>query len=523
MTEFKNEYTWGSAVRNESEEEFHASFDAAVEAARHSFGKKYPAIIRGEKIYIKDTFQVRSPADSDILLAEFPRCTTQHIEQAVKSARTALEEWSETPYEQRAKIFYECADSFSMEKFYLAALLAFENGKSRIEAMGDIDEAIDFMRFYASELEANEGFCRQTAHPDPGEKTMTVMKPYGVWGIISPFNFPSAIAIGMASGALLAGNTAILKPASAAPLSSFQFANMMHGRLPGGALNFVPGSGSILGQALIQSSDVDGIAFTGSKQVGRAGFKEFTALESKPFISEMGGKNPVIVTRHADIAKAAQGVANAAFGFGGQKCSACSRAYVHEDIYDEFARALIEKTQSLKIGLPWRRQVFMGPVIDGRAKSKFADAVNLARSDGKILAGGSVLEPAGLERGHFVEPTIVSGLPEGHKLLQEELFLPILCLAKYADFEDVIKTANRTEYGLTAGIFSEDSGQVDEFFARVQAGVLYANRAASATTAALVSAQPFVGWKGSGSTGKGAGGRQYLQQFMRSQTQTVCR
>jgi len=522
MTEFKNEYTWGSAVQNETTEEFHASFDAAVEAVRRSFGKKYPAIIGGDKIYIEQTFQVRSPADSDILLGEFPSCTIQHTAQAVKAARAALEAWGEVPYRRRAKIFYECADSFSMEKFYLAALLTFENGKSRIEAMGDVDEAIDFMRFYASELEANEGFCRHTSHPDPGEKTMTVMKPYGVWGIISPFNFPSAIAIGMASGALLTANTVILKPASAAPLSSFQFANMMLGKLPEGALNFVTGSGSTIGQALIQSDSIDGIAFTGSKEVGSAGFKEFTARVVKPFISEMGGKNPVIVTKHADIDKAAHGVANAAFGFGGQKCSACSRVYVQEEIYGKFVLALIEKTRSLKIGLPWHRQVFMGPVIDSRAKSKFADAINAARKDGKILAGGSVLEPAGLERGHFVEPTIISDLPEEHKLLQEELFLPILCLGKYADFEDAIKLANHTEYGLTAGIFSENKEQVDEFFARIQAGVLYANRTASATTAALVSAQPFVGWKNSGSTGKGAGGRQYLTQFMRSQTQTVC-
>ena len=440
---------------------------------------------------------------------------------AISSAKNAFEKWCNTSYQKRTKIFRNCADIFSSRKFFLAAMMTFENGKNRIESMGDVDESIDFMRFYALQLEKNEGFCKHTSHPNPHEKTQTILKPYGVWGIIAPFNFPSAIAIGMTTGALITGNTAVLKPASDAPLSSFQFVKILYPKLPDGAINFVTGSGSIVGKTLIESPDVDGIAFTGSHEVGMKGFREFTK-SSKPFISEMGGKNPVLVTKYADLEKASDGVMNASFGFAGQKCSACSRVYVQNEVADQFISKLVEKTKKLKIGMPWQMNVFLSPVINKEAKTKFENAVNMAKNDGEILTGGSVLTSSGLENGYFVEPTIVVKLPEEHKLMKEELFLPFLCIQRYENFDDAIKLANQTEYGLTAGIFSDDKKQLDEFFSKIQAGVVYANRSASATTAALVSSQPFVGWKHSGSTGKGAGGENYLQQFMRSQTQTRC-
>jgi 1-pyrroline-5-carboxylate dehydrogenase len=273
---------------------------------------------------------------------------------------------------------------------------------------------------------------------------------------------------------------------------------------------------------LIESSDVDGIAFTGSREVGMKGFQEFTKSTSKPFISEMGGKNPVIVTKYADLEKASDGVMNAAFGYGGQKCSACSRVYVQQNMFDEFIAKLVKKTKNLKIGLPWEKDVFLGPVINEDAKKKFQDATNLAKQDGLVLTGGIILQNSVYENGYYVTPTIVTDLPEDHKLIKDELFLPFLCIQKYDDFDDAIQLANDTEYGLTAGIFSENKEQLEKFFNKIQAGVVYVNRSASATTSALVSSQPFVGWKNSGSTGKGAGGENYLQQFMRTQTQTRC-
>jgi len=522
LSEFENEYTWGKAISSNSTDNFHADFEKAIDEVKKELGKKHPIIINGKEIYSDNCFTASSPSDTRISVAEFPKATVDDTKNAISSAKNAFEKWSNTPFQKRVEIFRDCADTFSSRKFFLAAIMIFENGKNRIESMGDIDETIDFMRFYALQLEKNEGFNKHTSHPNPHEKTQTIMKPYGVWGIISPFNFPSAIAIGMSTGALITGNTTVLKPASDAPLSSFQFAKILYPKLPDGAINFVTGPGSIVGKTLIESPDVDGIAFTGSQEVGMKGFQEFTKSTTKPFISEMGGKNPVIVTKHADLEKASDGVMNAAFGFGGQKCSACSRVYVQNEVAEQFISKLVEKTKNLKIGMPWKREIFLGPVINKEAKTKFEDAVNKAKKDGEILTGGSILTSPELENGYFVEPTIVTKLPEEHELVKKELFLPFLCIQRYDSFDDAIQLANQTEYGLTAGIFSNDKKQLDEFFSKIQAGVVYANRFASATTAALVSSQPFVGWKHSGSTGKGAGGENYLQQFMRSQTQTRC-
>ena len=236
----------------------------------------------------------------------------------------------------------------------------------------------------------------------------------------------------------------------------------------------------------------------------------------------MGGKNPVIVTKFADLDKATDGVMRAAFGYSGQKCSACSRVYVQKEIADKFIDKIVEKTNLLKIGLPWNKDVFLGPVINEATKKKFEKAAELAKKDGQVLTGGTVLQDSQYEHGYYVKPTIVTKLPRDHKLMKEELFLPFLCIDQYENFDEAIKLANDTEYGLTAGIFSEDKKQLEEFFDKIQAGTVYANRASSATTAALVQSQPFVGWKHSGSTGKGAGGENYLQQFMRAQTQTLC-
>ena len=522
MPEFENEFTWGNAVSTNSTQEFHEKFEKALTEAKKDLGQKFPIIVNGKQIYSDDNFSVQSPSDTRIKIADFPKSNISDTNNAISSANIAFEEWSNFSFQKRIEIFRECADYFSSKKFFLAAIMTFENGKNRFEAMGDIDEAIDFMRFYAYQMEINDGFCKQTSHPNPNEKTQTIMKPYGVWGIISPFNFPSAIAIGMTTGALITGNTAVLKPASDAPLSSFYFVKYLFSKIPVGAINFVTGSGSVVGKTLIESEKVDGIAFTGSREVGMQGFQEFTKTTTKPFISEMGGKNPVIVTKNADLEKAANGVINAAFGYGGQKCSACSRVYLQNEIAERFIEKLVEKTKEIRIGMPWEKDVFLGPLINSNAKSKFENSSNLAKKDGHILTGGSVIKTNSLENGYFVEPTIVEKLPEEHMLMKEELFLPFLCVQRYENFEEAVKLANKSEYGLTAGIFSEDQKQLDDFFSKIHSGVVYANRSASATTAALVSSQPFVGWKHSGTTGKGAGGENYLQQFLRTQTQTRC-
>jgi 1-pyrroline-5-carboxylate dehydrogenase len=326
----------------------------------------------------------------------------------------------------------------------------------------------------------------------------------------------------MSSGALITGNTVVLKPASDTPISAFRFVQEVYSKIPDGAINFVTGLGKIVGSTMISNPDVSGVAFTGSKEVGLFGFQTFTRQTARPFISEMGGKNPVIVTESADLEKATDGVLKAAFGYGGQKCSACSRVYVQKNIADQFLDKLISKTKKLTIGLPWEKDTYLGPVINETAKKKFEDAVSLAKKDGKIVFGGSILKDGPYQNGHYVQPTIVTSLPQNHKLVKEELFLPFLCVREFEKFDDAIKEANDSEYGLTAGIFSQNKSEIDEFFSRIEAGVTYANRAQSATTGAMVQAQPFVGWKNSGVSGKGAGGPYYLMQFLREQTQTIC-
>ena len=293
----ENENTWANTVQTNSQDQFHKQFDSALESLKSEFGKQYPLIIGGKEIFAEKTFDVRSPSDTRIILAKFPLATKEQTYLAINSAKQAFAQWSTTSYQSRAKTFREVADQFSREKFTLAAIVSLENGKNRLESMGELDETIDFLRFYADQLESQKGFVNVTKNVNPNEKTQSVLKPYGVWGIISPFNFPSAIAIGMSSGALITGNSVVLKPASDTPWSAFQFVNAIYKKIPAGAINIVTGEGAIVGQTIVESKDVSGIAFTGSKQVGLAGFRKFTNNSPKPFISEMGGKNPVIVTQ----------------------------------------------------------------------------------------------------------------------------------------------------------------------------------------------------------------------------------
>ncbi len=517
-----NENTWAKAVHNNATEEFHKKFDQALESLKKELGKTYPLIIGGKEVWTDNYFEVKSPADTKIVLAKFPLATKEETEYAVKAAKEAFSEWSQSHYQHRVGLFREIASQFSLQKFTLAAIVSMENGKNRLEAMGEVDEMIDFLRFYADQLEMNQGFVKPTKSVNPNEKTQSVLKPYGVWGIISPFNFPSAIAIGMSSGALITANTIILKPASDTPISAFKFAESIYRKIPAGAINLVTGQGNVVGQAIFNSSLVSGIAFTGSKEVGLSGFRAFTSKIPRPFISEMGGKNPVIITESADLEKATDGVLRAAFGYSGQKCSACSRVYVQKNIVNKFTEKLILKTQNINIGLPWERNIYLGPIINEAAKKKFEMAIELAKKDGKIIFGGEILKDGVYQNGYYVKPTIVTNLPKDHQLIKEELFLPFLCIQEFENYDDAIKEANDSEYGLTAGIFSQNKKEIDEFFSKIEAGVTYANRAQSATTGAIVQSQPFVGWKNSGVSGKGAGGAYYLTQFLREQTQTIC-
>ncbi len=413
------------------------------------------------------------------------------------------------------------ADIMSDEKYRLAALMTFENGKNRFEAVADVDEAIDFLRYYAQQVIDHHGFDREMARSVKNERARSVLRPYGVWAVVSPFNFPLAIATGMTTGALIMGNTVVLKPASDTPFLALKLYEILQeAGLPPGVLNYVTGGGSTVGAALVGSGDVDGLAFTGSLEIGMAAFRTFAAKVPKPIVAEMGGKNPTIVTANADIEAAAEGVMRGAFGYGGQKCSATSRVLVDKRIHADFVEALVERTDQIVVGPPHERDVFLGPVINEDARETFAKFADLARRSGKVLTGGSIRTDGILKHGYYVDPTIVDRLPRNHRINREELFVPILSVLAFKSFDEAIEIANDSEYGLTGGIFSRDEHEVQAFFDRIRVGVAYANRRQGSTTGATVGAQPFGGWKMSSLTFKGAGGPYYLPQFAREQART---
>ncbi|MCP8320198.1 MAG: aldehyde dehydrogenase family protein [archaeon] len=522
---FENELTWFKASNSGKAEEFHRNYEEALEKVKKEFGKKYPNIIDGKDVYSKEgEFAKTSSSDTRIVIGYSQKGTRDDVRKAIEAAKRAFPLWSSMPYYERVKIFRKAADISSQRKYEIAALMSMENGKNRFEAIGDVDEGIDLVRYYCEEMEVNKGYEKVMGKAYPNEEAKSVMKPYGVWGVISPFNFPFAIAIGMSSGALITGNTVVFKPSSDTPLTGFKICEILHeAGLPKGVFNYVSGSGDVVGAELVNNDDVAGIVFTGSRDVGVSSYRTFNDKRPRPFIAEMGGKNPVIVTSKADLDKAVEGVVRAAFGYSGQKCSACSRVYVDKRVKKDFIERLVKRTKELVIGDPTLKDSFISPLINQRAYRNYQGYIEIAKKDGKILTGGKVLTDEKHKYGYFVEPTIVDGLPKDHIFFKDELFMPILCITEAISLDEAIKLSNNVDYGLTAGIFTEDKKEIEKFFNEIQAGVIYANRKVGATTGAMVGVQPFVGWKLSGSSGKGAGGIHYLHQFLREQSQTIVR
>jgi 1-pyrroline-5-carboxylate dehydrogenase len=517
-TPFKITYATSSSPGDEVD----AAFQEAATAARERAGGEAPMWIGGEARESGETFEDRSPIDRRIVVGRFQRARREDVAEAISAAQVAYDAWRSVPWSERVSVLRRAAELIGVRRFELAALMSLEVGKNRFEALADAEEAADLLRYYCHQMEAAEGFSRPMGRLAPNERTRDLLKPYGVWGMISPFNFPVALAAGMAAGALVSGNTVVFKPASEATASGLALDRLLaEAGLPAGVFNTVTGSASVVGEELVSNPAVAGLVFTGSKEVGHWLYRRFNEKRPRPCYLELGGKNPAIVTARADLDKAAEGVARAAFGFGGQKCSACSRVYVERSVAAEFKRRLVERAEALPVGDPMEHGIFLGPVIDRAARERFERSVAAARKSGRILTGGDVLVEGALEHGDYVAPTVVEGLPADHPLFVDELFLPLLCLGEVDSLDQAIELANRTEYGLTAGIFSEDPAEVERFFDRIEAGVTYANRRSGATTGAWPGVNPFCGWKASGSTGRGVCGPYYVAQFLREQSQTV--
>ena len=511
------------ATLSADNEELQSSFDAAVERARVELGRTYPMLIGAEERTADETFDDRSPIDTDLVVARFPVGTRADVRDAIDAARAAFPAWRDTPWRDRLAVLRRAADLISERQFDYAALMALEVGKTRLEALGDVEETADLLRYYGDEFEKADGFVKPLGSLSPIERTRSVLRPYGVFGVISPFNFPMALAGGPAGGAMIAGNTVVLKPSSDAPLMGWKFGEALReAGLPDGVFNLVTGPGETVGAELQENPGIDGMVFTGSYDVGMKLYRSFTKEYPRPIITEMGGKNPAIVTRNADLDEAAEGVMRSAFGFDGQKCSANSRVYVERPVAAEFVRRLVEKTRGITVGDPTRRETWMGPVINQRALDTFQTAVDDAKADGATIeAGGEVLRNGETERGFYPTPTVVTGLPLDHRLFRDELFVPFLVIGEVDSLDEALAEANASAYGLTAGIFSRDELEVRRFLDTIQAGVVYVNRRAGATTGAWPGIQSFGGWKGSGSSGKSGLGPYYVQQFLREQSQTV--
>ena len=509
-----------ATLRNDNEQ-LHANYDAGLAIARAELGQSHGLYINGEWRKAEATFEKRSPIDGS-LVGKFALGTRQDVRDAVVAARGASRAWARTPWLARIAILRRMADLISERQMEFAALMAIEVGKNRLEALGDVEETADLIRYYCDQLQANDGFDHPMGNlGDPTVHTRSVLKPHGVWAIISPFNFPMALSGGPAGGALVAGNAVVYKPSSDAPLCGVKIAEVADlAGLPRGVFNMVTGPGPVVGAELQENDGIDGLLFTGSYEIGfNHVFKEFSKKFPKPVIVEMGGKNPAIVSARADLEEAAEGVMRSAFGYGGQKCSACSRVFVQAPVYDAFIEALVAKTRAIAVGDPTDRKNWLGPLVNAKALAKYVAAVADAKRDGRILAGGEVL--AGQPTDLYVAPTIVADLPADHRIWTEELFVPLVAVTSVKSIEEAIERANDTVYGLTAGFFSDDHEEVEQFKEAIDAGVIYINRRAGATTGAWPGIQPFGGWKGSGTTGKASGGMYYVQQFMREQSQTL--
>lgn len=494
-------------------------FDEAVAKAKANMGQTFPMYIDGQERTATEHFEKVSPVDTDLVMGYFQKGTEQDARDAIAAARAAFEGWRKTPWQERVAILRKAADLISERLFDMAAIMSIEVGKNRLEALGDVEETADLIRYYCDQMKEHDGFSKILKAESLHHHNRSVLKPYGVWAVISPFNFPCALAGGPSGGALVAGNTVVFKPATDTPYTGWLLTTCFRDAgVPDGAFNFVTGSGRTVGQTIIDSPEVDGITFTGSYDIGMHIIRTFAQSQlPRPVIAEMGGKNPTIISNKANLDKAALGVMRSAFGLQGQKCSACSRVYVHRDVKDEFEQKLLDLTKKINVGDPTQKENWMGPVIN---KSTFKDyqkfTAQLAES-GNVLYGGKVLDL----NGFYVQPTIVDDLPESHPLWKHEMFLPIVTIADFEDLDEAMAKANDVEYGLTAGFYSEDEDEIEWFLDNIEAGVLYVNRETGATTGAWPGYQAFGGWKGSGSTGKAGGSLYYVQQYMHEQSQTV--
>jgi acyl-CoA reductase-like NAD-dependent aldehyde dehydrogenase len=506
-------------------EEMHARFEKALADVRSGLGATHAMYIAGRDSAAARTCETRSPVDGRLVLGHFALGETADAERAMAAAKGAFPGWRSSPPKERVRLVRRVSALLEERVYAIGAVLALEVGKNRMEALGETQETADFFSGYAAEYERNDAYD-EVLPDDPlagfRSHNRSILKPYGVWVVITPFNFPLALAGGPVAAALVTGNTVVLKGASDTPWSGRLLADCIRDAgFPPGVFNYVTGPGRVVGEALVAHADLSGVTFTGSHDVGVELYRKMAAGPyPRPCIAEMGGKNACVVTAHGDLERAATGIVRSAFGLTGQKCSALSRVYVEDAVADALLARVVQKTAAVRVGDPCQRENWMGPVINAGAALAFERYCSRLRENGgRILAGGARIQEGDLAHGHFVSPTVAEAPPD-HALFREEMFQPILMVARVGDLREGVARANDSALGLTAGCYGSDE-EVRYFLDHIEAGVTYVNRPQGATTGAWPGYQPFGGWKGSGSTGKAIGSFYYLPLYLREQSQTV--
>ncbi|SMC03371.1 delta-1-pyrroline-5-carboxylate dehydrogenase [Sulfobacillus thermosulfidooxidans DSM 9293] len=486
------------------------AMEEALREVRSQFGLSYPLVIGADRIDTEKKIVSVNPSNPQQVIGSVSKADTSHIDMALETGWKAFAQWKKVPGPMRARYLYKAAAIMRRRKLFLSALEVYEAGKTWTEAEADVAEAIDFLEYYGRQME-------RLSEPVPlipldDEEDRAFYVPLGVGAIIPPWNFPLAILTGMTSAAIVTGNCVILKPASATPIIGAHFAEIMReAGLPSGVLNFVPGDGGTIGDYIVTHPLTRFISFTGSREVGLR-INQLAAQVSpgqkwiKRVVAEMGGKDAIVVDETADLDAAAEGIVTSAFGFQGQKCSACSRAIIVDDVYDLLLSKIVERTKKLRVGPADNLNNHMGPVIDEKAYEKIFGYIQWGKENAKLQTGGTTLDG----EGYFIPPTIFSDVAPGSKLEQEEVFGPVLAVIRAKDWSDALKIANDTEYGLTGSVYTARRERIEQAADEFEVGNLYINRKC---TGAIVGAHPFGGFNMSGTDSK-TGSPDYLLLFM---------
>ncbi|MFJ7727271.1 L-glutamate gamma-semialdehyde dehydrogenase [Neobacillus sp. NPDC097160] len=495
-------------------EENRQAYLKALETVEGYLGQDYDLVIGGEKITTEDKIVSYNPSNTEEVIGRVSKANQELAEKAMQAAVQAFQTWKKTKPEIRADVLFKAASIIRRRKHEFSALMTKEAGKPWREADADTAEGIDFLEYYGRQMLAlKDGVPVQSR---PNEFNRYDYIPLGVGIIISPWNFPFAIMAGTAVAAIVSGNTVLLKPASTTPIIAAKFVEVMEeAGLPKGVLNFVPGSGSEVGDYLVDHKDTRFISFTGSRDVGLRIFERSSKVNPgqvwmKRLIAEMGGKDTIVVDSEADLELAAQSIVAGAFGFSGQKCSACSRAVIVEDVYDQVLNRAVELTNQLTVGDPTEQSIFMGPVNDNNAFKKIMEYIEIGKGEGKLMTGGE----GDNSKGYFIKPTIIADLAPTARIMQEEIFGPVVGFTKAKDFTEAIEIANNTEYGLTGAVITKNRAHQEQAREDFHVGNLYFNRSC---TGAIVGYQPFGGFNMSGTDSK-AGGPDYLLLHMQAKT-----